>query len=80
MANLPKECRAVLDAPGPVSAEAATFHGGAVPVAAAAPEPEAPSQPATPASDSGDLPSAANAFAATPRMGAPVPRPRPPAN
>ncbi|WP_214477149.1 penicillin-insensitive murein endopeptidase [Mesorhizobium sp. dw_380] len=77
MANLPKECRAVLDAPGPASAEAATYHGDAVPVAVAAPEPEAPSLPATTVSGAGELPSAANAFAATPRMGAPVPRPRP---
>ncbi|RUZ01671.1 penicillin-insensitive murein endopeptidase, partial [Mesorhizobium sp. M7A.F.Ca.CA.001.12.2.1] len=78
MANLPSECRAVLDAPGPVSAEAATYHGGGVPVAAAAPEPEAPSLPATPAA--AGLPSTVNAFTATPEIGVPLPRPRPPGN
>ena len=78
MANLPSECRAVLAAPGPASAEAATYHGGSVPVAVAAPEPEAPSLPATPAA--AGLPSAVTAFTATPEIGVPVPRPRPPAN
>ncbi|MEI8718202.1 penicillin-insensitive murein endopeptidase [Mesorhizobium sp. M7A.F.Ca.US.001.01.1.1] len=78
MANLPSECRAVLDAPGPASAEAATYHGGGVPVAAAAPEPEAPSLSATPAA--AGLPSTVNAFTATPEIGVPLPRPRPPGN
>lgn len=77
MANLPKECRAVLDAPGPASAEAATYHGGSVPVAAAMPEPEAPSQPATAAGGAPALPASVNAFIATPEIGIPLPRPRP---
>ncbi|TGQ81060.1 penicillin-insensitive murein endopeptidase [Mesorhizobium sp. M8A.F.Ca.ET.207.01.1.1] len=80
MANLPRECRAVLDAPGPASAEAAIYNGSAVPVAVAAPEPEAPSLPATTASSTEGLPSALNAFTATPEVGVPVPRPRPPGN
>jgi penicillin-insensitive murein endopeptidase len=77
MANLPRECRAVLDAPGPASVEAATYHGGAVPVAVAAPEPEAPSVPATTASGTTGLPASVNAFTATPEIGVPIPRPRP---
>ncbi|TPN34653.1 penicillin-insensitive murein endopeptidase [Mesorhizobium sp. B2-3-3] len=77
MANLPKQCQFVLDAPGPESAEAATYRGGAV--AVAAPEPEAPSPPATTASGTAGLSGAVNAFT-TPEVGVPVPRPRPPAN
>ncbi|TIW76540.1 MAG: penicillin-insensitive murein endopeptidase, partial [Mesorhizobium sp.] len=57
-----------------------TYNGSAVPVAVAAPEPEAPSLPATTASSTEGLPSALNAFTATPEVGVPVPRPRPPGN
>jgi penicillin-insensitive murein endopeptidase len=79
MANLPKECRAVLDARGPASAEAATYRGGSGQVLVAGPEPEVPSLPAATAGAQPGLPASANAFAATPQVGVPVPRPRPPA-
>ena len=74
MANLPAACRAVLDAPSPPSVEAATYGNGGAPVAASAaavPMAAAPEQPS-------ELPlPAANAFAATPESGVPLPRPRP---
>ena len=70
MANLPRACQAVLDAPAPVSAEAATYHGGEVPVAAETVAPVA-------ASGEPGLPTAASAFAETPDMHVPLPRPRP---
>lgn len=76
MANLPKSCRAVLDAPGPLSAEAVTYHGGGVSIAAASATAET-TQAMPVASQSIPLPSAANAFAATPDIGVPLPRPRP---
>jgi penicillin-insensitive murein endopeptidase len=70
MANLPKQCQAVLDAPGPSSAEAVTYHGDSVPIAAAPAVPE-------PAIGEAALPASANAFTATPEIGIPLPRPRP---
>ena len=71
MASLPQACRAVLDAPSPPSAQAAIFNGGSsMPVAAAAPA------EAAPVPDAG-APFAANAFAETPKIGVPLPRPRP---
>jgi penicillin-insensitive murein endopeptidase len=74
MSSLPKECRAVLEAPDPAS-EAAVTVGGAnmTAAAAAAPAPVsvAPQAPAAPSAIS------ENAFAATPDMGVPIPRPRP---
>lgn len=75
MSSLPKECRAVLEAPDPVS-EAAVTVGGSnfTAAAAAAPAPVAsPEPPATPPAAA----VAANAFASTPELGVPVPRPRP---
>ncbi len=76
MANLPKQCQAVLDAPGPASVEAVTYHGDGVPIAAATPE-SASSPAPTAASGAAALPASANAFAATPEIGIPLPRPRP---
>lgn len=74
MANLPKECRAVLAAPGPASEMAVTVGKGMTPaVAAAAPPSPAPEQPA--AAQEPPLP--ISAFTATPEMGVPLPRPRP---
>lgn len=76
MATLPKQCQAVLDAPAPASAEAATYHGGDVPIAAAPALADA--EPAPTAESPGTvLPAAANAFAATPEVHIPLPRPRP---
>jgi penicillin-insensitive murein endopeptidase len=74
MASLPKECRAVLEAPAPESEAAVTIGGNGVMSAAAAPAPE-PAVRITPASAA--LPASANAFAATPDFGVPVPRWRP---
>ncbi|PDQ19551.1 penicillin-insensitive murein endopeptidase [Mesorhizobium sanjuanii] len=78
MASLPRECRAVLDAPAPSSAEAATYYGDGRSIAAAAPEPAVAAAP-EPAitSGAGALPASANAFAATPEIGIPLPRARP---
>lgn len=74
MANLPKECRAVLDAPAPVSEAAVTVGGkGSVAVAAAAPGAAAPQPPAAVSEPT----LAVSAFAETPAFGVPVPRPRP---
>ncbi len=74
MASLPKECRAVLAAPEPESEMAVTIGGDGTAVAAVAP-PDAP----VPAmiDPSAALPVTANAFAATPDIGIPLPRPRP---
>ena len=76
MANLPKQCQAVLDAPGPASVEAVTYHGDGMPIATAAPAPASSPAP-TIASGAAALPASANAFAATPEIGIPLPRPRP---
>lgn len=74
MAALPKACRAVLDAPDPVSEAAVTYPAGvgtvAVAAAPAAPEPAAELPFAT-SVQSGE------AFAPLPASGIPVPRPRP---
>ncbi|MBA3446370.1 MAG: penicillin-insensitive murein endopeptidase [Pseudaminobacter sp.] len=73
MKSLPKECRAVLEAPSPVSEAAVTIGGpgASVPaMAAASPFPEIVADPE-------GLPATANAFAATPDIGIPLPRPRP---
>jgi penicillin-insensitive murein endopeptidase len=76
MAALPKACRAVLDAPDPVSEAAVTYPAGATSVAAviAAAAPEPPAE--IPFGDSG-LPAMATAFAPLPASGIPIPRPRP---
>ncbi|MHA6641122.1 penicillin-insensitive murein endopeptidase [Mesorhizobium sp. A623] len=74
MANLPKQCQAVLDAPSPVSAEAVTYHGvGGAPAVAAAPTTtvRAAIEAAAP------IPFSASAFAPTPEIGIPLPLPRP---
>ncbi len=84
MANLPKECRAVLNAPAPVSEAAVTVGPGADAMAVAraeasgAIEPEAevataPENPQDAPADSIPL----SAFAPTPEIGIPLPRPRP---
>jgi penicillin-insensitive murein DD-endopeptidase len=72
MSSLPKACRAVLEAPAPVSEAAVTYggRGAAAATAAALPLPEfAPSPPG--------LPAEANAYLPTPETGVPLPRPRP---
>ena len=74
MASLPKACRAVLEAPAPVSEAAVTIGGGGTAVAAA---PAAPSETITIETIVGAPPIAASAFAPTPDLGAPLPRPRP---
>jgi penicillin-insensitive murein endopeptidase len=76
MANLPSECRGVLDAPDAESAAAVTFHDGAGAAVAAA-APAAPAQDEAISSGNAALPSAASAFTPTPKIGIPVPRPRP---
>jgi len=72
MASLPKACRAVLNAPDPVSIAAVTYPiNGASPTISTA-------QPVTAsATGSSALPSSINAFAPTPDIGVPLPRPRP---
>ena len=76
MASLPAECRAVLEAPDPVSEAAVTVGGSnlTAAVAAAAPAPLSPVPQATAPSAPAI---AANAFAPTPDIGVPIPRPRP---
>jgi penicillin-insensitive murein endopeptidase len=82
MAALPRQCQAVLAQPNPPSYEAALFKGGtgggrAPAAVAAAPAPEAVAPQSTPVlAGAAGLP-AASAFAETPRIGVPVPRPRP---
>ena len=72
MASLPKECRAVLAAPEPESEMAVTIGGSGTAVATVAPS-------AAPAmvDPSAALPVTANSFAPTPKIGIPMPRPRP---
>ena len=78
MASLPKQCRAVLDAPDPASAEAVTYHGDGVPIASAAAPPAAGFCAGTDnAKRRAALPASATAFTATPEIGIPLPRPRP---
>jgi penicillin-insensitive murein endopeptidase len=76
MSSLPKACRAVLEAPSPVSEAAVTYHGrgGASVAVAAAPQREMDINDIL--SDPG-LPATANAFFPTPEFGVPLPRPRP---
>ncbi|MDR7033755.1 penicillin-insensitive murein endopeptidase [Mesorhizobium sp. BE184] len=80
MASLPKACQAVLDAPGPVSAEAVTYPGGSAAVSVAASPGPATVQGAMAPNvlrPKAALPLGVNAFAETPDMGVPLPRPRP---
>ena len=77
MANLPKECRLVLQAPGPVSAEAATYYGNGRPPVAVAASPEPAPAPSGTIGEAPLTPVTANAFAPTPKIGIPLPRPRP---
>jgi penicillin-insensitive murein endopeptidase len=67
MASLPKQCRAVLDAPAPTSEAAVTIGGNGTATAAAEPPAEEPTDPAVPVS----------AFAAEPQTDVPLPLPRP---
>ena len=71
MNSLPKECRAVLETPAPVSEAAVTVGGGGTAVAAA------PAKSITIETIVGAPPVAASAFAPTPDLGVPLPRPRP---
>jgi penicillin-insensitive murein endopeptidase len=77
MSSLPKECRAVLEAPDPASEAAVTVGGmGATVARAAAPVVAAPA--AAPVVASAAAPAVAvEAFAETPSIGVPIPRPRP---
>lgn len=82
--DLPRQCRAVLDAPGPASAEAATMGIDGTMIAsvpAAPPSAVAVAPPATePAAGSGGTDVAAlpvSAYAETPDIGVPLPKPRP---
>lgn len=73
LASLPAQCRAVLTQPSPPSLEAALFKGGSMPVAVAA-----TSQPGDrPTISETATPFTASAFAETPVIGVPLPRPRP---
>jgi penicillin-insensitive murein endopeptidase len=73
MASLPKQCRAVLEAPDPPSEMAVTIGSSGTAVAAVGAETVTPAANASSAA----LPATANAFAATPDIGIPLPRPRP---
>jgi penicillin-insensitive murein endopeptidase len=73
MASLPKACRAVLDAPNPVSEAAVTYPRGGTPAIAAAPTTTV--RAAITAGNS--IPLGASAFAPTPESGIPLPFPRP---
>ncbi|MER8884267.1 MULTISPECIES: penicillin-insensitive murein endopeptidase [unclassified Mesorhizobium] len=77
MANLPRQCQFVLDAPAPATAEAVTYYGDGVPIAAEPALAAEPSPPPTVAAGAAALPASANAFVATPEIGIPLPRPRP---
>jgi penicillin-insensitive murein endopeptidase len=73
MASLPKECRAVLAAPAPISEASVTVGvDGSIPVVA-----QAPAESTTIETSVGAPPITANAFAPTPDIGIPMPRPRP---
>jgi penicillin-insensitive murein endopeptidase len=76
MASLPKACRAVLDAPDPVSEAAVTIGAGSSAYAAVAPQAQ-PETPAEPTIDTSAPPIAANAYFELPAAGVPLPRPRP---
>ncbi len=76
MSSLPKACRAVLEAPSPVSEAAVTYRGQGAPIAVAtAPERELDVNDIL--ADPAGLPAAASAFFPTPEFGVPLPRPRP---
>jgi len=76
MANLPRACEAVLAAADAPSLEAVTYHGGgAGAVVAAEPQPDAPAE--TISSGGATIPAEESAFAPTPTIGIPLPRPRP---
>jgi penicillin-insensitive murein endopeptidase len=80
MASLPRECRAVLNAPDPVSEAAVTVGPGVDAVAlaragAAGAATAAPARTANPVLTPGVA--AISAYTATPEMGIPLPRPRP---
>jgi penicillin-insensitive murein endopeptidase len=70
MASLPKACQAVLDQQSPPSFEAALFKGDRAPVAVAA-------TPPAPIVGAAASPLPVSAFAETPSIGVPLPRPRP---
>ncbi len=78
LASLPKQCRAVLEAPSPPSEMAVTVgydHNAVAAIKAPEPAVDVPAMQ-EPAAANG-LPVTANAFSATPHVGAPLPRPRP---
>ena len=75
MASLPKECRAVLDAPAPESEATVTYRGGGNPPVAVAAAPEAASEPGQTITQT--APVTANSYAATPELKIPLPKPRP---
>ena len=79
MASLPKQCRAVLEAPDPVSEAAVTIGGNGTAVAGApVTDPAVAAEPPaleTGATEAGSLP--VSAFSATPDIKIPMPKPRP---
>ena len=77
MASMPKECRAVLNAPSPVNEAAVTYHGPGGSEYAATPAPAAPAVAETPVITDPGTPASANAFAPRPPADIPLPRPRP---
>ncbi|HTV71716.1 MAG TPA: penicillin-insensitive murein endopeptidase [Rhizobiaceae bacterium] len=76
MASLPKECRAVLAAPSPASEMAVTIGGNGTAMAAAPAMAEPALEPASTMAPAG-LPATASAFAPTPDIKVPMPKPRP---
>ncbi|MGS1095079.1 penicillin-insensitive murein endopeptidase [Aquamicrobium terrae] len=70
MASLPKACRAVLEAPDPVSIAAVTYPSAGAPTISRA-------DPIAALAASDGLSTAVSSFAATPEYGAPLPFPRP---
>jgi penicillin-insensitive murein endopeptidase len=77
MASLPKECRAVLGAPAPVSEAAVTIGGNGAALAAAPARPVERAATAAASIDPAAPPIAASAYAPTPDLRIPLPRPRP---
>jgi penicillin-insensitive murein endopeptidase len=73
MSALPRECRAVLQAPSPASEAVVTFDGSNRGVLSRVAEASAPAS--EPVATGSTMP--LNAFAETPSMGIPMPRPRP---
>ncbi|MBD0413639.1 penicillin-insensitive murein endopeptidase [Tianweitania sp. Rool2] len=80
MSSLPKECRAVLGQPNPVSEAAVTYpvNGMATTVAASPAQPVIQPPASVGAASAASLPAGISAFAPTPDYGVPLPRPRPP--